>query len=54
VARYIDNIFKGAKPADLPVEELSTTVLAVNCKRARELGFKVSPSIAVRTDHQVE
>jgi putative ABC transport system substrate-binding protein len=53
-ARYIDKIFKGAKPADLPVEELSTTVLAVNFKRARELGLTVPQSIAVRTDHKVE
>ena len=52
--RYIDKIFKGAKPADLPVEELSTTVLAVNFKRARELGLTVPPSIAMRTDHKVE
>jgi putative ABC transport system substrate-binding protein len=53
-ARYIDKIFKGAKPADLPVEELSTTVLAVNFKRARELGLTVPPAIALRTDHKVE
>ncbi len=52
-ARYIDKIFKGAKPADLPVEELSTTVLAVNFKRARELGLTVPPSVEVRTDHPV-
>ena len=52
-ARYIDKIFKGAKPADLPVEELSTTVLAVNFKRARELGLTVPPSVEMRTDHAV-
>ncbi len=53
-ARYIDKIFKGAKPADLPVEELSTTVLAVNFKRARELGLTVPPAVKMRTDHKVE
>ena len=53
-ARYIDKIFKGAKPGDLAVEELSTTVLAVNFKRAHELGLTVPPSVAVRTDHKVE
>jgi putative ABC transport system substrate-binding protein len=52
-ARYIDKIFKGAKPGDLAVEELSTTVLAVNFKRAHELGLSVPPSIEIRTDHPV-
>ncbi len=53
-ARYIDRIFKGAKPGDLAVEELSTTVLAVNMKRARELGLTVPPAILVRADRKVE
>jgi putative ABC transport system substrate-binding protein len=52
-ARYIDKIFKGAKPGDLPVEELSRTVLAVNFKRARELGLTVPPAVELRTDHAV-
>jgi putative ABC transport system substrate-binding protein len=53
-ARYIDKIFKGANPADLPVEELSRTVLAVNVKRARELGITMPASVMVRADRVVE
>jgi ABC-type uncharacterized transport system substrate-binding protein len=52
-ARYIDKILKGARPGDLPVEELSTTVLAVNFKRAKELGLNVPRSVEIRTDHKV-
>ncbi len=53
-ARYIDKIFKGANPADLPVEELSRTVLAVNLKRARELGLTIPTSVRVRADRVIE
>jgi putative tryptophan/tyrosine transport system substrate-binding protein len=53
-ARYIDKIFKGANPDNLPVEELSRTVLAVNLKRARELGITIPPSVMVRADRTVE
>ena len=53
-ARYIDKIFKGANPADLPVEELSKTVLAVNVKRARELGITVPQSFLLRVDRAIE
>ena len=52
-ARYIDKIFKGTKPADLPVAEVRTTVLAVNFKRAKELGLTVPASIDLTTDHPV-
>jgi putative tryptophan/tyrosine transport system substrate-binding protein len=53
-ARYIDKIFKGANPADLPVEELSTTVLAVNLKRAQALGLTIPPSVRVRADRVIQ
>jgi putative tryptophan/tyrosine transport system substrate-binding protein len=52
-ARYINKIFTGTKPADLPVEEVRTTVLAVNFKRAKELGLTVPASIELTTDHPV-
>lgn len=53
-ARYIDKIFKGANPGDLPVEELSRTVLAVNVKRAREFGLTIPPSLQARIDRVIE
>jgi putative ABC transport system substrate-binding protein len=53
-ARYIDKIFKGANPADLPVEELSTTVFAVNLKRAHELGLTIPPSLQARVDRVIQ
>ncbi len=53
-AEYIDKIFKGANPADLPVQELSRTVLAVNLKRARELGLTIPPSVQARADRMIQ
>ncbi len=53
-ARYIDKIFKGANPADLPVEELSRTIFAVNVKNARELGLTIPSSVRVRADRVIE
>jgi putative ABC transport system substrate-binding protein len=53
-ARYIDKIFKGANPADLPVEELSTTIFAVNLKGARELGLAIPPSLQARVDRFIQ
>jgi putative ABC transport system substrate-binding protein len=53
-ARYIDKILKGANPAELPVEELSRTVLAVNLKRARELGLTIPDSVRARADRVVQ
>lgn len=53
-ARYIDKIFKGANPGDLAVEELSSTVLAINLKRAQELGLTIPQSVRVRANKVVE
>lgn len=49
-ASYVDRILRGAKPADLPVEEPSRLMLVVNVKAAREIGLNVPPSILVRAD----
>ena len=47
-ARYIDQIFKGANPGDLPVEQVSEIVIKVNEQRARELGLTIPPSVRLR------
>ena len=53
-AVYVDKILRGAKPADLPVEQPSRFELIVNTRAAKAIGLTVSPSLIVRADELIE